>query len=70
MQAQTIYLDHATTTPLDERVLLALGLSHEWGLGLLRLTFGRSNTREHILRLLELLPTIVEKLGALAPSKL
>ena len=46
-------------------VLLALGLSHEWALGSLRLTLGRFTTRQHIERVLTILPTIVEKLRAL-----
>lgn len=49
-------------------VLLALGLSHEWALGSLRLTLGRSNTREHVLQVLKVLPPIVEKLRALTPQ--
>lgn len=47
-------------------VLLALGLSHEWALGSLRLTLGRFTTRQHIERVLWVLPPIVEKLRALA----
>jgi cysteine desulfurase len=46
-------------------VLLALGLSHEWALGSLRLTLGRFTTRQHIERVLTILPSIVEKLRAL-----
>ncbi|MFA0751713.1 MAG: hypothetical protein SLRJCFUN_002116 [Candidatus Fervidibacter sp.] len=46
-------------------VLLALGLSHEWALGSLRLTLGRFTTRQHIERVLTVLPPIVEKLRAL-----
>ncbi len=49
-------------------VLLALGLSHEWALGSLRLTLGRSNTRKDVLRMLKVLPAIVEKLRALTPQ--
>lgn len=47
-------------------VLLALGLSHEWALGSLRLTLGRFTTRQDIERVLGVLPAIVEKLRALA----
>jgi cysteine desulfurase len=46
-------------------VLLALGLSHEWALGSLRLTLGRFTTRQHLERVLAVLPSIVEKLRAL-----
>jgi len=46
-------------------VLLALGLSHEWALGSLRLTLGRFTTRQHIERVLAVLPPIIEKLRAL-----
>ncbi|MER3500142.1 MAG: cysteine desulfurase NifS [Candidatus Fervidibacterota bacterium] len=49
-------------------VLLALGLSHEWALGSLRLTLGRFTTREHIQRVLAVLPPIVEKLRALTAA--
>ncbi|GBC99950.1 Cysteine desulfurase IscS [bacterium HR17] len=47
-------------------VLLALGLSHEWAIGSLRLTLGRFTTREQIQRVLSVLPTVVEKLRAVA----
>ncbi|MCS7192020.1 MAG: cysteine desulfurase NifS [Armatimonadetes bacterium] len=46
-------------------VLLALGLSYEWAIGSLRLTMGRFTTYEDILKVIELLPSIVEKLRAL-----
>jgi len=46
-------------------VLLALGLSREWALGSLRLTLGRFTTRQHLERVLSVLPSIVEKLRAL-----
>ncbi|MFA0771107.1 MAG: hypothetical protein REDVDVYQ_001627 [Candidatus Fervidibacter sp.] len=46
-------------------VLLALGLSREWALGSLRLTLGRFTTRQHLERVLSVLPPIVEKLRAL-----
>jgi len=46
-------------------VLLALGLSREWALGSLRLTLGRFTTRQHLERVLAVLPSIVEKLRAL-----
>jgi len=49
-------------------VLLALGLDYELAIGSLRLTLGRFTTREHILRVLDLLPDIVERLRALNRS--
>jgi len=50
-------------------VLLALGLDHDWAIGSLRITLGRFTTREHILRLLNLLPDIVGKLRAHSSSR-
>ena len=50
-------------------VLLALGLSHEWALGSLRLTLGRFTTRQHIECVLMVLPPIVEKLRALTSQR-
>ena len=49
-------------------VLLSLGLDYELAIGSLRLTLGRFTTREHILRVLDLLPDIVERLRALNRS--
>ncbi len=49
-------------------VLLALGLDYELAIGSLRITLGRFTTREHIVRLLDLLPKVVEKLRALRGS--
>ncbi len=49
-------------------VLLALGLDYELAIGSLRINLGRFTTREHILRLLDLLPKVVEKLRALRGS--
>jgi cysteine desulfurase len=49
-------------------VLLALGLDYELAIGSLRITLGRFTTHEHILRLLDLLPKVVEKLRALRGS--
>jgi len=49
-------------------VLLALGLDYELAIGSLRITLGRFTTREHILRLLDLLPKVVEKLRVLRGS--
>ncbi len=47
-------------------VLLALGLPYDWVLGSLRLTLGRFTTREHIQRVLEVLPNLVAKLRSIA----
>jgi cysteine desulfurase len=49
-------------------VLLALGLDYELAIGSLRITLGRFTSREHIVRLLNLLPKVVEKLRALRGS--
>jgi cysteine desulfurase len=49
-------------------VLLALGLDYELAIGSLRITLGRFTSREHIVRLLNLLPKVVKKLRALRGS--
>lgn len=48
-------------------VLLAMGICHEIAHGSLRLTLGKSTTREEIDYLLEVLPEIVAKLRAMSP---
>ncbi|HEX3045303.1 MAG TPA: cysteine desulfurase NifS [Bacillota bacterium] len=48
-------------------VLLAMGICHEIAHGSLRLTIGKSNTKEEIDYLLEVLPEIVNKLRAMSP---
>lgn len=48
-------------------VLLAIGLSHEIAHGSLRLTIGDENTEEDIDYVLEVLPTIVERLREMSP---
>lgn len=48
-------------------VLLAMGICHEIAHGSLRLSIGKSNTREEIDYLLEVLPGIVDKLRAMSP---
>ena len=48
-------------------VLLAMGLCHEIAHGSLRLTLGKSTTKEEIDYLLEILPEIVSKLRAMSP---
>jgi cysteine desulfurase len=49
-------------------VLLALRLDYELAISSLRLTLGRFTSHEHILRVLDLLPNIVERLRALSRS--
>jgi cysteine desulfurase len=48
-------------------VLLAMGICHEIAHGSLRLTLGKSTTREEIDYVLEVLPEIVAKLRAMSP---
>lgn len=50
-------------------VLLALGLSHIWAHGSLRLTFGRQTTKKEINYVKEKLPGIVEKLRKMSSIK-
>lgn len=52
-------------TPEPSEVLSAIGLSRNWALGSLRLTLGRQTIPEHIEKLLEVLPPLVEKARAL-----
>jgi cysteine desulfurase len=48
-------------------VLLGMGICHEIAHGSLRLTLGKSNTKEELDYLLEVLPEIVDKLRAMSP---
>ncbi|MDT7884076.1 MAG: cysteine desulfurase family protein [Thermoflexus sp.] len=48
--------------PEPSEVLLAMGLPHEWAVGSLRLTLGKSNTEEDIETVLEVLPRAVARL--------
>jgi cysteine desulfurase len=48
-------------------VLLAIGVPHELAHGSLRLTLGHENTQEDVDKVLEVLPTIVERLRAMSP---
>ena len=57
-----------TGDPEPSEVLLALGLPRAWALGSLRLTLGRATTREHIDRVLAVLPGLVAKLRAAVPA--
>jgi len=57
-----------TSGSLDpSHVLLAIGLPHEIAHGSLRLTFGIENTHEDIDYLMEVLPTIVDRLREMSP---
>ncbi len=57
-----------TSGSLDpSHVLMALGLTHEWAHGSLRLTLDRMNTEEEVLYVLEKLPPIVARLRAMSP---
>ncbi len=57
-----------TSGSLDpSHVLLAIGLPHEIAHGSLRLAFGEQNTDEEIDYLMEVLPTIVERLREMSP---
>lgn len=57
-----------TSGTLDpSHVLLAMGVPPEIAHGSLRLTLGRGNTIEHVERLLEVLPRIVERFRAMNP---
>ncbi|MFN3928774.1 MAG: cysteine desulfurase family protein [Thermoflexus sp.] len=51
--------------PEPSEVLLAMGLPHEWAVGSLRLTLGKSNTEEDIDIVLEVLPRAVARLRAM-----
>ena len=48
-------------------VLLAMGIEHELAHGSLRFSLGRDTIPEHIERVLEVLPPVVEKLRAMSP---
>ncbi len=54
-----------TGAPEPSEVLSAIGLSRNWALGSLRLTMGRQTVPEHIERLLQALPSLVEKARSL-----
>lgn len=51
-----------TGDPRPSEVLLALGLPADWALGSLRVTVGRSTTKEAVQGFLEALPPIVDRL--------
>ena len=57
-----------TSGSLDpSHVLLAIGLPHEIAHGSLRITYGIENTEEDVDRILEVLPTIVQRLRDMSP---
>lgn len=57
-----------TSGSLDpSHVLLAIGLPHEKAHGSLRISLGRYNTKEDIEKLIEVLPSIVERLREMSP---
>jgi cysteine desulfurase len=57
-----------TSGSLDpSHVLLAIGLEHEIAHGSLRITLGDQNTQEEVDYLLEVLPSIIEKLRSMSP---
>ncbi len=49
-------------------VLVAMGVPLDWAMGAVRATLGRSNTVEDIEYVLEVLPSIVERLRSLSPA--
>ncbi len=51
-------------------VILATGLSYEAAHGSIRFTLGRSTTQEHIDRVIEVMPGIVERLRKMSPVNL
>ena len=58
-----------TTASLEpSHVLLAMGVSHDLARGSLRITLGKGNTMEEIDRVLDVVPSAVERLRALAPQ--
>lgn len=57
-----------TSGSLDpSHVLMALGLRHEQAHGSLRMTLGKDNTEEHIDKVLDILPGIVQRLREMSP---
>lgn len=57
-----------TSGSLDpSHVLMALGLRHEQAHGSLRMTLGKDNTEAHISKVLDILPSIVQRLREMSP---
>lgn len=48
--------------PTASEVLLALGINQQLAMGSLRITFGRMTTEEHIEKILDTLPIVIDKL--------
>ena len=58
-----------TTASLEpSHVLLAMGVPHDLARGSLRITLGNGNTMDEINRVLDVVPSAVERLRALAPQ--
>jgi len=55
-----------TGNPEPSEVMNAIGLSHDWGLGSLRVTLGKDTLPEHVESFLTVLPELVEKARTLA----
>jgi cysteine desulfurase len=55
-----------TGNPEPSEVMSAIGLSPDWGLGSLRVTFGSGTTAEHVGSFLGTLPSLVEKVRKLS----
>ena len=54
-----------TGNPEPSEVMNAIGLSHDWGLGSLRVTLGNGTTAEHVDMFLQVLPGLVENVRKL-----
>ena len=71
LDAQGVYASTGsacTSASLDpSHVILALGLPYEVAHGSLRLTLGRSTTQEDVDYVIEVLPSLVEKLRSISP---
>jgi len=58
-----------TGAPEPSDILAALGLGGDWALGSLRVTVGRSNTRDEIEAFLDALPPIVRRVRSAFPVR-
>jgi cysteine desulfurase len=54
-----------TGNPEPSEVMNAIGLSHDWGLGSLRVTIGKDTLPEHVESFLSTLPKLVSKARSL-----
>ncbi|MGO8676885.1 MAG: hypothetical protein ACLQVX_13560 [Limisphaerales bacterium] len=66
MSARRIYLDNSATTPLDPRVVQAMGFDRLRARGSLRVTLGRFNTDAGVEVFLQVLPEKVRDLRSIA----